>query len=81
MRNKKGGLYMGITTAIIVFMIGMLVIPFVKDSVTDFRTNIQCSNTSISDGAKMTCLFGDTVVPYFIILILSLVIGVIVGGL
>lgn len=79
--NKKGGLYLAFATGIIIFMLGMLFIPFIKDGVTDFRANIQCTNSSISDGTKLTCLYGDTVVPYFIITIISLLGGLLTNEL
>lgn len=81
--NKKGSsLYLAVATGIILFMLGMLIIPFIKDSVTDTRTNLQCStNSSISDGTKFTCLFVDTAVPYYIIIIISFVGGLIVHEL
>lgn len=75
--NKKGGIYLAVAMAIMLFLVGMLVIPFIKDSVTNFRTNINCTNTSISDGAKLTCLAGDTVVPYFIITVIAIAGGII----
>jgi len=66
---------LGVVFAIFFFMAGMLIIPFIKDNVTDSRTEIQCTNSSISDGAKLTCLVVDTGVPYFILMILALAGG------
>lgn len=74
-RGKKGSLYLGFLFAFFFFIFGMLMIPFMKDSATDARTNIQCTNSSISDGTKVTCLITDSSVPYFIIVILTLVGG------
>ena len=73
--NKKGGMYLGIVFFIFFFMTGMLIIPFIKDNITGARDNIQCTNSSISSGTKMTCLVIDTGVPYFIITILALAGG------
>lgn len=36
-------------------------------------------NMAISDGNKLTCLATDTVVPYFILLVLSISVGSIIG--
>lgn len=80
--NKKGALFMAFVIAGMIFMAGMLLIPFFQDGVTDFRTNLQCStNSSISDGAKLTCLAGDAVLPYFIWAIISLAGGIIFNEL
>ena len=73
--NKKGGIYLSVVFAIFFFMAGVLMIPLIKDGVTDTRTSIQCTNSSISDGAKLTCLIIDTEVPYFIVIILALAGG------
>jgi len=67
---------MGVVLAFFFFMFGMLLIPLTKDGVTDARTDIGCStNSSISDGAKLTCLGLDAGVPFFIITILTLAGG------
>ena len=76
-KGKRGGLFMAMILGGFIFMIGMLHLPFVKDGVTDFRTNIQCTNSSITDGAKLLCLGGDIVVPYFIITLLAFIGGLI----
>ena len=34
-------------------------------------SQLDCTNSSISDGTKMTCLFTDIVLPYFIATILG----------
>lgn len=79
--NKKGNFFLAFVIAGMIFMTGMLCLPFIKDGVTDFRTNIQCSNASISDGTKLLCLGGDSVVPYFLITILSLAGGLVANEL
>ena len=45
-----------------------------KDVIVEVRgmDQLQCSNTSISDGSKMTCLVVDLILPYFIISILAI---------
>jgi len=75
-KNKKGSLFLGAVFAMFFLMIGMMIIPFMKDGVTSARTDIGCTtNSSISDGAKLGCLFIDAGVPYFIIIFLTLVGG------
>ncbi len=74
--NKKGSLVIGFIFAVAFFMFGMLLIPLMKDGVTDARTSVDCTNSSISDGAKAICLVGlDVGVPYFIIVVLTLAGG------
>ena len=75
MRGKKGGLAMGVLFAFMFFILGMLILPFAKDQVTDSRTSLDCTNSSISDGNKTTCLMVDGTVPYLIIAILVFVGG------
>lgn len=83
--NKKGGsLFFSIITAVFIFMIGMVVINLIKPDVTLARdaNNLDCTNaTGISDGTKLTCLAVDLVVPYFILIILSVSIGLIMENL
>ena len=73
--NKKGTLYLGFVFAFFFFLFGMLMLPLIKDSVTAGRTDLDCTNPSISDGNKVMCLFTDIGVPYFIVAILTLVGG------
>lgn len=75
--NKKGGLFMGFIFAFFFFLLGMWMLPFLEDSVTDARVNLQCANPLVSDGTKLTCLFVDAGVPYFIIVILIFIGGLI----
>ena len=51
-------------------------INFVKDEVTTARTDLNCASADdISDGNKLLCLVTDSVVPYWILLVFSIVIG------
>lgn len=79
--NKKGGaFFFGLGIALFVWIIGIMIIPYFQDSVDLFRTDMDCTNTSITDGAKVTCLYGDALMPFFIIFIVGVVLGII-GGL
>jgi uncharacterized membrane protein len=74
--NKKGGVGLGIIFAIFFFMWGMLMLPLIKDGVTEARNNIGCSiSGSLSDGTKAVCLGLDIGVPIFIVGILTFVGG------
>jgi len=81
MRNKRGNIFFGITIGIFVFMFGVLLIPFIVDDVDTFRTNMDCSNADISDASKLSCLFGDLTIPYFIWFFVSALIGFIGGSI
>lgn len=80
--NKKGIGGLAIVSAIMVFLVGMVVVNILKPEITNARDsdNLDCSNVSISDGAKLTCLGVDTVVPYFFIAIFSVIIGVLLDN-
>lgn len=74
--NRKGQTVgFAILFAVIIFMIGVLIVPFIGDEVTRTTgtTQLDCNNSSISDGTKLTCLAVDVVIPYFLIIILSVV--------
>lgn len=79
--NKKGNLFLAFVFAGFFFMMGMLMLPFMKDSISDSRTSLQCTNSSISDGGKLTCLTTDVGVPLFIIVILTFAGGLIGNNL
>lgn len=79
--NKKGSaFFFGISIALFVWIIGIMVIPFFEDSVDLFRTNMDCTNTTITSGNQVACLMGGGIIPYFIIFIVGVVLGII-GGL
>lgn len=78
-KDKKGTLFIGFIFAFFFFLVGMWMLPFIKDEVTGARTSLDCTNSSISDGNKATCLFTDAGVPYFIIAVL-IFIGGLVGN-
>jgi hypothetical protein len=74
-KGKNGNLFLGAVFMILFFMLGMWMLPFMKDEVTSARTSLDCTNSSISDGNKVTCLTTDVTVPYFIIIIMTLAGG------
>lgn len=74
MMNNKGQVGIAIVSAIVIFIVGMLVINIIKPEITIARSNtgLDCANvTNISDGTKLTCLAVDFTIPYFIIIILA----------
>lgn len=74
--NKKGNIYASIMVAIIIFMVGMIVVNFISPEITTTYTDLNCAAPA-TDGTKVLCLVVDTVLPYFFILVLSLIGGII----
>lgn len=80
--NKRGAIGLTIIAIIMTFLIGFLMVNFLFDEVTNARTNLSCSSPNdISDATKLMCLAIDTTIIYWILGILSVIIGVIVGGM
>lgn len=81
MKSKRGQtLMVSILSAIFIFIIGLMTINFIMPEVTQARTDLNCASAStITDGTKLLCLVIDTTVPYWILLIFSVLIGSIVG--
>ena len=79
MNNKGQSMGLAIVMAITIFIVGMLCINFVKMGITTARdaSNLNCADSTISDGTKLTCLVVDIVVPYFFVLIFSVAGGII----
>lgn len=80
---NKGGQSLGISViiAITFFIVGMISLNFIRDEIDTVRlpSGLDCDNSSVSDGTKLTCLTVDLILPYLILLILSIAGGVIVG--
>lgn len=64
--------------AFFLFMAGSLFINPIKDTVSSFRTDIGCAAPS-SDGIKLLCLGGDAVVPYYILMLFSVIGGIVLS--
>jgi len=77
--NKKGNVFLGVAFGLIIWIFGVLFIPYLADDITTFRTAMDCSNTEISGATMINCLFGDLVMPYFIWTMLSALLGYIAG--
>lgn len=79
-RNKKGGsILLGIVSGLMIFMVGMLLVNFLKTDIDTARIDLDCTNSSITDGTKLTCLGTDIAIPYAFIVILSIAGGAIFG--
>ena len=73
MNNKGQVALVSLMIGVFIFLLGMGFINPLKDVITEVRgvDQLDCSNSSISDGAKMTCLAVDLILPYFIIIIFA----------
>ncbi len=78
--NKRGSAFLGIALGIFIFVMGALTMPFLLDDIDTARTDLDCTNSSITGGAKINCLFVGAINPFFILFFTSLAIGLIVGG-
>ena len=79
MKNNRGQtLGLTIISIVFFFIVGLMVINFLMPEIDTARTALNCADASaISDGVKLLCLVIDTTIPYWIILIFSVVIGAI----
>ena len=70
--NKKGQLALvGLMIGIFVIIFGLVAANAVKD-VIEFSTGssqLDCSNSSITDGTKAVCLAVDLTFPYYILIL------------
>lgn len=69
--NKRGNMFFGLAIFFLIYVFGVLFIPFITDDITTTRTDLDCTNSSITDGAKLNCLLTDVLTPYFILFILA----------
>lgn len=83
MKNKKAqSTGLAIMGTIFVIIIGFTALNFLFNEVDTARANLDCSSPeSISDGSKLLCLVIDITIPYWIWIILSIGIGLILARL
>jgi len=83
MLSKKGQtLGIAVATSLFLIVAGMLMLNFLIPEIDNVRTNLDCSSPEdISDGTKLFCIAVAGTVPYWIIIIFSLAIGVITARL
>ena len=81
--NKRGQtLGISIMTAIFVLVVGLMFLNFLTPEITTFRTDLNCATPSdITDGEKLICLVSGITIPYWILLVFSVVIGIITSRL
>jgi len=75
--NKRGQtLGLILISSVFFFIVGMTAINFLMPEIDRFRTDLNCASAAtITDGTKLLCLVGDSVVIYWIVLVFSIVIG------
>jgi len=76
--NKKGQTAMlGLMIGVFIFLLAMVFITPLADVITESRatSELDCSNASISDGKKLTCLMVDLILPYFIGVVIAVAGG------
>lgn len=84
--NKKGnlGLFgLSLLVGFMFFMVGMIFVNPINDTITSTRTALTCSAApaTLSSGNMLLCLFFDILSPYFIIAIISVALSVITARL
>lgn len=76
--NKKGNVLLFALFTFIFFMFGMLIMNIIKPEILATRTAINCASPD-TDGDKVTCLFVDGTIPFFIITIISISLAYIIN--
>lgn len=76
MNKKAQTLGLTIVSSIFILIIGLVILNFIMPEVSTARTELNCASPDdISDGTKLICLMTDATVPYWILLVFSVVIG------
>lgn len=79
--NKRASIFLGVAIGLFIYIMGVMFIPFITDDITTTRDDLDCTNTTISDGTKLSCLTVDLVLPYLIWFFVSLLLGFIAGSI
>ncbi len=78
-KGKKGNIFLGISIFFLVYVFGVLFLPFIADDIATTRIQLDCTNANIIDGAKLNCLLTDILMPYYILFFLSTSAGFLIG--
>lgn len=83
MNNRGAGLLIAFLVAGLLFAAGILIVNFLKPEVSlaTSSSQLDCNNLTISDGTKITCLAMDAVIPYSIVLVISIAGGILASRL
>ena len=77
--NKRGNIFFGIAIFFLIYVFGVLFLPFIADDIATTRIQLDCTNVNIIDGAKLNCLLTDVLMPYFILFFISASAGFLIG--
>ena len=77
--NKKGNVFLGLVIAFFIWSSGILMLPFIVDSIDVTRTDLVCSSNTISFGTKTLCLTIDLIVPIILWTLFTIVLGLIIS--
>ena len=80
MRNKRGQVFLGVVLGLFIWISGILLLPYILPNIDAAYSGLNCAISSITDGSKLMCLLVDFIVPYFIWFLISMCIGLIIGG-
>jgi len=79
--NKKGSIYLGLALGLMIWITGVLILPFITGDVTTVRVALNCATPlEITSGNKLSCLFVGGLVPYYIWFFSSMALGILIGG-
>lgn len=70
--NKQGSIFLAIFFAFFIFIFGILFINFLIPDIDLARTSLSCTDSTISDGTKLMCLFTDGALILYIWAIISI---------
>lgn len=77
----KGQSYpLAILSMLGILIVGFTFINFILPEISSSRIDLNCADASnIHDGNKVLCLVVDSAAPYYIIVIISLVVGIVIS--
>lgn len=75
------GFFIIIVISLFLFIMGVMVLNIVKDDIPAITSvsGLNCDDTTISDGKKLTCLTLDLTIPYLALTIFSITGGSIIS--
>lgn len=84
MNKKAQSILMGVVVGLFLFMAGMIFVDFIDLETESMLTSLNCGNSTnpnltVSDGVKATCLVGEIVTPYYIVIIFATAGGIIMA--
>jgi hypothetical protein len=81
-KGKQGSIFLGVAIGLFMFVSGILILPYLTDSVATFRVALNCADVggTLSSGTKLACLFGGSLIPFYLWFLTALCLGLILGG-